>query len=68
MIPGPLFRPSNTLGVIKIVMLLAVGVEFTGEDQVRNFAIAGRRKGVVALDTVDVAIEDAGVPGFTEED
>lgn len=49
-------------------MLLAVGVEFTGEDEVRNFATAGGRKRVIAFDTVNVAIEDAGIAGFAEED
>lgn len=67
MIPGPLSRPANTLGVIKVIVLVAISVELTGEDQVGDFTAAGGRKRVVAFDTVDVAVEDTGVAGLAEK-
>jgi len=68
MIPGPFSRPADTLGEIEVVVLLAISIEFAGEDEVGDFAAAGGRKRLVALDTVDVAIEDARIAGFAEED
>lgn len=68
MIPGSFSRPANTLGKIEVVVLLAISIEFTSEDKVGDFAAATGRERVVTFDTVDVAIEDARVAGFTEED
>ncbi len=70
-IPRPPPHPPNQIRLIKVIILLAIRVQFPGEAQIGDFALRGGREPVVryaAAEAVDVAVEDAGVAGLAEED
>lgn len=66
-IPRPYTCPANAVWSVKVVVLFAVGVELTGQTECGELAAARGRKGMVALDTVQIAVKYAGVAFGAEE-
>lgn len=64
----PAAHPADARLEVKIVLLLAVGVQFARKGDVGEFTRAGGGKGVLAFGAVEVAVEEAarGVSGFWE--
>ncbi|KAG9701318.1 putative alpha-amylase, partial [Aureobasidium melanogenum] len=61
-------HPSNTVGVVPVVVELAVCEELACENQIGEFVAAGRWFRVVSLHAVEVTVEDAGVTVAAEKD
>jgi len=67
-VQGVIAGPTNAGGVVEVILLDAIGVEFAGESKVRECTTTGGGKGVLAFDAVEVAVEEAGVTVKAEED
>ena len=70
-IPRPAPHPPDAIRVVEVIVLLAVGVQFARQRQIGDLALRGGGFPVVfhaPADAVDVAVEEAGVAVFPQQD
>lgn len=68
MLIKPLVSHTNAVGVVEVVILLAIGVQLSCQGHVGKLVSARWRFLVLALDTVEISVEQARVAVISEED
>ena len=66
-VPCACARPADAMSMIKVVVLLAVGIELTPQTKIRQFAPTRRATWLVAFNAVEITVEDAGIALAAEE-
>lgn len=67
-IPRAAAHEANAIRIVPVILLVAVGIQVAGEDQVGQLAAARRGFFVRFCQAVQVAVEGAGVAFFAQED
>lgn len=66
-VPTASADPSNTVGFVQVVILLAVAVQRTCQGEIGKLAAARRGLGLRTLGAVQIAVEDGRVTIDSEE-
>lgn len=67
-IPRPVPHEAKTRWEVKVLGLLAVGIQFASQNDFGQNATAGRGEGVFAFDPKEVSVKDARIAAVAEED